>query len=249
MSDMRRVRLEQQRSMGWKAEVLDYSTNPPTVVPGSRKFVETAQVSSLFKSSFSFNSGVMEHPIGLCAIAIAPSHAAYMYLEPAKFTPVNITADDRKTCIMWLPASIWTIKSTVGSKRCLETVRMGLPMPNELGGITPDSPVHSYPMGNCYDDLRICWGTVPDRFTLPKDIKKAINAFFTSDFNGDLWEEDEYDLYAHAEEFSPENVKGMNDIDRLDHMLDKAPRDKRFNSLKDMWKRTVDDISEEENDD
>jgi len=245
-----RVRLEEQMMTGWTAEIYDFSLTPPKPVPGTKRFIETSQVAALFSNTFSQNTGVLEKPIGLSGLAISPAKSAYLYVEPAKVRPIMTYDGGGKKGIhsMWLPASAWIFRSTLEkSKDWSGPTRLAMVMPDENGQITPKSKVGQYPMSNTYPDYRICWGNVqPPAFKFPVQIRRAIDLFFGSDFNGHTWTFNT-DYFEYVKMFSTAKVvKEMGDEERWKMLMSVLPANILRGSLSDFWKTGCGELITEE---
>lgn len=247
-----RVRLDEQLMAGWTAEVIDYAHTPPKTVPGTKRFVEASQIASLFTNSFGHNSGVMEKPIGLSAFAISPAKAAYLYVEPAKIRPL-LTYDERgsgskKAVSMWIPASAWVI-------RCMHErsnkwdARVAMVVPDDNGIITPQSKVGHYPLSNTYADYRICWGNViPPAYKLPQQLRKIIDLFFASDFNGHTWNFN-INFYEFVKKYcSVPVLKEMDDSQRWSSLMKDLPNNILKGTLSDYWKSMCGEMAAEDED-
>lgn len=253
MDDRKRVRLEQQITRGWVVEVVDHNQRPPSVVPGSRRFVETSQVAGLFESAFSQNSGVLENPIGLCAYAISASKGTYMYLDPAGIKPIELPGGE--VVLSWVPASVWTVRSDHSrNDKWQDSVRVGAVIPDDMGNIMAKSPVYQYPMSNTYQDLRICWGSVREKLLLPKEIRRVASIFFGSVFSGHIWGF-ATPFVEYVKFFAPKGAtKDMTEVEKwktMSKMLnsdDESRRTRAFapvTSIAEMWKTASGDTGED----
>lgn len=256
MDDRKRVRLEQQLTRGWVVEVIDHNQRPPTVVPGSRRFVETSQVAGLFESAFSQDSGVLENPIGLCAYAISASKGTYMYLEPAGIIPIELSGGS--VHLAWMPASVWTVSSDhARNDKWQNSVKVGAVKPDTLGNITSRSAVYQFPLSNTYGDLRICWGSVREKLLLPKEIRRVPGTFFGSVSNGHVWPFS-IQFNDFVKYLAPKGpTKAMSDVEKWDAITkklngDEDTRRREFTpvtSISEMWKNAIGNARQRRDDD
>ena len=74
---------------------------------------------------------------------------------------------------------------------CIATGRINVSKVVALDTDVPqeDSIVYHYPLGNVYDDGKICWGNIAlPGISNPLELPKAVSAFFASETNNDLYE-------------------------------------------------------------
>lgn len=236
-----RIRVEQLPMGGWKAEVLDHGQNPPAVK--TRRFVTTAQVAELFTKTASLNSGVLEKPSKLCAMAIGAGSGAYMYLEPGHVRPImlytgrELNEADKKPVLAWVPPAAWIVKAPSGNTDKWEAY-VALVAPDREGNIfSPNSRVGQYPMSNTYENYSICWGNVRKPIIkMPNQIHEVSDLFFRSVFNGHVWCLRNVDFFAHVRSFATADVvKKMTDAERWDKLQPLLPNGFLRGTLSQYW--------------
>jgi hypothetical protein len=231
--------IESMDGGGWSVQKVDKSQNPPKIL--LRKYVNTADVASLFTKMTTFDTGFISHR--LLRLAKAADNNVWTIMVPGAVRAIihynseRAENDDRfVTKAAWMPPSMWIVTAPEGqtkkwrTKVCMVDMKSGM--------------TSRYPTPNVYQDGNICWGHVVDTvppMTFPRDLGKIVDYFFGSEFNTDLWSYSIPFFDVVKAMGKKKVVEEMNDDERMASLLAVLP-DIDFNtSMEKFYKSAVHD--------
>lgn len=240
----KRPRFEMLPTGGWRYEVVDHAQNPPVVV--GRKFLQTDQIAGIFVKGATIKTGIMEKPIGLCALAIGAGYGMYLFVDPGGIRPILLytgaerTREERKPMALWVPPAAWIFKAPSGATNKW-TAKVALLAPTRDGNVfSPDSRIGQYPMSNTYNHYGICWGNVKlPALRFPEQCRRAVESFFQSDFNGHVWCL-QNNFFDHVRSFGTKHViKEMTEEERWNMLIGTLPGNFLTSNLTAFWENEL----------